>query len=76
MVEAGSYSNVVEDLGEWCNNPGSVKFISEDFNAPEIVLVSSTDYNGEDFLAIGNDYNFCFSQMILRPGKRLILVFN
>ena len=48
LAESGSYSDVALDLGEWCVNPGSVRFINEDFNAPEIHLVSSPQYKADN----------------------------
>jgi len=48
LIENGSYGDVCADLGEWCTNPGSVRFINEDFNAPEIQLMSSTQYKADN----------------------------
>jgi len=48
MAESGSYPDVTENLGPWCDSPASIKFIADDFNAPEIVLVSSTDFDAAE----------------------------
>ena len=44
-MEEGRYSET-ESLSKWVSTPGSIKFVSEDLGNPELLLVSSTNFDG------------------------------
>ena len=46
MIEEGRYAET-ESLASWVATPGSIKFVSEDLGNPELLLVSSTDFDGK-----------------------------
>ena len=46
MIEEGRYSET-ESLASWIATPGSIKFVSEDLGNPELLLVSSTNFDGK-----------------------------
>ena len=50
MIEEGRYSDT-ESLASWVARPGSIKFVSEDLGNPELLLVSSTNFDGK-YIAI------------------------
>ena len=45
-MEEGRYSET-ESLSSWCGAPGSIKFVPEDLGDPELLLVSSTNFDGK-----------------------------
>ena len=49
MIEEGRYSET-DSLASWVASPGSIRFVSEDLSNPELLLVSSTNFDGKHSL--------------------------
>ena len=46
LIEEGRYSET-DSLASWVASPGSIRFVSEDLSNPELLLVSSTNFDGK-----------------------------
>ena len=46
LIEEGRYSET-DSLASWVALPGSIRFVSEDLSNPELLLVSSTNFDGK-----------------------------
>ena len=49
LIEEGRYSET-DSLASWVSSPGSIRFVSEDLSNPELLLVSSTNFDGKHSL--------------------------